>query len=224
MDRMNIKGAIFDVDGTLINSLIFWDDFYKRLEQDYFKDREFVFDTELDKKFRTNPERIVAKLLHEHYGIGKDADEMLKYFKELCFYYYRNIVELKAGVKELLEHLKQNGVKMAIATASELEYIKITFERHGIGEYFDHIVCCSEVGASKDKPDVFFEAERRLGTPHESTWIFEDSLLALQTSKNAGFKTVGIYDECAPGCDIVHTLSDEYIGKGDSFTSLIPKI
>ena len=224
MEKMNIKGAIFDVDGTLINSLIFWDDFYKRLKRDYFEGREFYIDPNHDRRFRTQPEAKVAEMLHEIYGLGKDSAEMLNYFKSLCFYYYKEVVELKAGVRELLTHLKEKGIKMCIATASELEYLKITFEKHGIGDYFEGIVCCSEVGAAKDKPDVFLAAEKFLGTPHEETWVFEDSLLAIETSKKAGFKVVGIYDECAPGCDKIQSVADEFIGKGDSFADLIPKI
>lgn len=224
MEKMNITGAIFDVDGTLINSLIFWEDFYKRLARDYFPGQDFRIDTELDRKFRTSPEDKVAALLHEAYGIGKDAEEILRYFKDLCYLYYREIVELKDGVRELLAALKEKGVRMCIASASEVDYINISLTRLGVRDYFDGIICCSEVGASKEKPDVFLAAEKFLGTDHESTWIFEDSLTAVKTAKAAGFKVAGIFDENAPGAAEIESYADEFIGRGGSFKSLIPKL
>lgn len=221
---MNIKGAIFDCDGTLVDSLGFWKAFYQKIGEVYFGKESFAPSPEDDKAMRTQAISFTAELLHKKYGIGRSAQDVEKWALEILEQYYKESVELKSGVREFLEHLKKNGVQMCIASASEAYLIKIVLSRHGVLNYFKDIISCSSVGAGKDKPDVFIAAEQFLGTPHEQTWIFEDSLLAIETAKAAGFHVVGVYDACAFGQERSRELSDEYIKDGGSFEELIPKI
>lgn len=173
---------------------------------------------------RTQPVAFLGRVLHEKYGILESAQAVVDWTLELFVWYYSDVVELKAGVRELLAHLKSKGVRICIASASETRLIKIVLDKHGILDCFENIISCTEIGAGKDKPDVFLAAEKFLGTPHDKTWVFEDSLLAIETSKNAGFHVVGVYDSCTFGQDRARELSDEYIDDGGSFTELIPKI
>ena len=222
--KMNIKGAIFDCDGTLVDSLWFWDTFYQKMGQRFLDGKPFTPDAEDDRAVRTQPVSYLARLFHEKYGIAGSPDEISEWFLEISDSFYRYEVELKAGVRELLSHLRECGVRMCVASASEKHLIDIVLSRHGVLDYFEKIVSCTEIGAGKDKPDVFFAAEQLLGTPHGQTYVFEDSLLAIETAKRAGFPVVGVYDSHAFGQDKARELSDEYIGDGESFLSLIPKI
>ncbi len=221
---MQMKAALFDCDGTLVDSLGFWEIFYNKVGEVYFGGKAFVPDPADDKAMRTQTANFLAHLMHKNYGIGKDAQEIEQFCMEVFRWYYSEVVELRPGVRELLAHLKNKGVKMCIASAAEKEMIHIVLGRHGVLDYFEGIVSCSSVGAGKDKPDVFLAAEKFLGEPHELTWVFEDSLLAIQTAKSVGFHVAGIYDPHSFGQDQARELCDEYVGKDGSFTELIPKI
>lgn len=221
---MHIEGAIFDCDGTLVDSLGFWQKFYSDISHTFFGDKPFIPRPEDDKAMRTQPLNFTASILHNNYGIGEGVEAVERWALDNLECFYRESVELKAGVRELLSHLRSRGVRMCIASASEAYLIKLVLSRHGVLDYFEDIISCSAVGAGKDKPDVFLAAEKFLETPHDATWVFEDSLLAIQTAKTAGFSVVGVYDACTFGQDKSRALSDEYIDCGESFEKLIPKI
>ena len=221
---MKLKGAIFDCDGTLVDSLGFWNIYYDKIGEHFFGGEHFKPEDVDDKTMRTQPVSFGAKLLHDKYGVGDSADEVAAWIIELFDWFYRECVELKLGVRELLEELKSRGVRMCIASAAEPDLIRLVLGKHGVLEYFERIVTSTDVGAGKDKPDVFLEAERLLETPHEETWVFEDSLLAIKTAKSAGFHVVGVYDPITFGQDEARALSDEYVDEGASFSDLIPLI
>ena len=110
---------------------------------------------------------------------------------------------------------------MVIASATEPELIRIAMERCGAAHYFSHIVSYTQVGKGKEAPDVFLEACRLLGTKPESTWVFEDSFVALQTAHQAGFPTVGVYDRFGFRQDILRETAEIYIAAGETLTKII---
>ena len=220
---MNIKGAIFDLDGTLINSLFFWDRLWVLLGEKYLSNKDFRPGLEMEKAVRTVTFVDAAKMLHEKFGFG-NPEEIYKLIYDFCVDTYRNEVTLKPGVKELLAHLKSKGVKMCIATASMPALLREIFDRFDLDRYFPKVISCAEVGKDKSHPDVFIAAETYLGTARDDTWIFEDSFTALKTAQNAGFKTVGVYDEYNFGAVGVEDVSTIYIKEGDSLIRLIDEI
>ena len=221
---MKIKGAIFDFDGTLIDSLGFWKIFYRRVGEHFFGDPAFAVDAADDRAMRTQSVYFLANLMYEKYGVAESAEALHRWFIDLVTWYYDEVVEPKVGAREFLSYLKQNSVKMIVATASESKDVCRVLRRHGLLEYFEGVISCTEAGAGKDKPDVFFAAEKLLGTPHEETWIVEDSALAIETAKKAGFFTVGVYD--ANGVEQARSkkLSDIFLDDGASFIDLIPQL
>ena len=221
---MDIKGAIFDCDGTLVDSLGFWEIYYKKVGDTFFGGKKFVPAPEDDKAMRTQAIGFLGKIMHGNYGICESEEAIKKWTLDVFEWYYREVVELKSGVCELLSHLKEKGVRMCIASAAERKFIELVLTKHDVLKYFDGIVSCTEVGAGKDKPDVFLAARDFLGTPHEQTWIFEDSVLAIETAKTAGFPVVGVYESCTFGQARAKELSDEYIDDGGSCAELIAKI
>ena len=221
---MKISGAIFDLDGTLVDSLHFWDVYFAEVGQKYLSDPTFIPDPVTLKLMRTATIGAGQTLLHERYGFGRDADELISFAYEKCEYFYRNIVTVKDGVFEFLDYLKANNVKMCIASATEMSLLMIAVERFGFKNYFPRIISCSEVGKGKDQPDVFLYARDYLGTNTSDTCIFEDSVVAIETSVNAGFKTVGIYDDHGLEHEKMRKLSDIYIDKGHTMAELIGKL
>lgn len=220
---VKIEGAVFDLDGTLIDSLFFWDRLWEKLGAKYLDDPTFRPGLDMEKAVRTVTFRDASEMLYERFGFG-DAEEIYDLMHDFCIEIYRDEATFKPGAKELLDTLKARGVKMCIASASMPDLLRAIFDRFGFDDYFPKIISCADIGKGKSHPDVFLAAEAYMGTAHDATWVFEDSIVALETASKAGFKTVGVYDRHNFDIDRVPDVSTEYIGEGDSLARLIERI
>ena len=125
--------------------------------------------------------------------------------------YYRFEVPLKPGAAELLERLRQDGVKLCIATATDRHLVEAALDRCGVLSCFGEIFTCNEVGHGKDEPDIFEEALRFLGTEKAETVVFDDALYAVRTAKEAGFPVAAVYDSHEKAQDQIRMLADVYL-------------
>ena len=216
----NIKGAIFDMDGTLIDSLYIWNVIWDTLGEDYARPG-FRPTKEDDKAIRTMLLSDACDMVHEKYGLGKSGKELLDRTNQLCVDFYKNTVELKKGVLEFLDYCMAKGIKMCFATATSLELIHHAVAHCDLAKYFVDILSCNTIGKGKDQPDIYICALEKLGTPKDETWVFEDSAVALTTAAKFGLHTVGIYDDNNYGQDILKATGDIYLDCGESFESLI---
>ena len=221
---MKITGAIFDMDGTLVDSLGFWDILWQRLGEIYLADKNFRPDPITEKGGRTSTIKGAAALIHQNCGIGESAQEVEILFEKMLGEYYSETVELKPGVPELLETLKENGVKMCVASATSPHLLSLVMKKFDLYKYFPKVISCLEIGKGKEFPDAFIAAHDYLGTPKESTWIFEDSIVAIETAVKAGYHTVGIYDQYNFSLERVEELSDVYVDKGESLKNVFSQI
>ena len=220
----NIQGAIFDMDGTLVDSLFFWDAYWKRLGEDFLQNPAFKPSAEDDKRVRTMLMEEVVELLHREYGIGESPAALLNYTNRMIGWFYENLVTVKEGVIALLDRLKEKGVKLVLASASSRDMVRLALRVCGLDGYFPTVVCCDEVGAGKDKPDVFLKALAALGTPLRETWVFEDSVVALTSAASCGLPTVGVYDANNFMQEELAKRATHYIAKGESFEKLLPML
>ena len=218
---MKIKGAIFDMDGTLINSLIVWKDIWAAIADRYLDGEAGFPGEEIDRRLRTMTLLEGMEMLHEVRGIGRDGRELLDFCNSLIEDFYRNKVEMKSGAMEFLKYLHDNNVKMCIASASALDMVEIAVERCELGRYIPKLLSSCDFGCGKDKPDVYLAALEYLGTPVEETWVFEDSLVALKTAKKIGMPVVGIYDAYNFGHEEMREIADYYIDDGEGLDKLI---
>ena len=218
---MKIKGAIFDMDGTLINSLIVWKDIWEAIADKYLDGEEGFPGEEIDRKLRTMTLLEGMEMIHKVRGIGNDGLELWNFCNDLIADFYRNRVKMKSGAMNFLKYLYENGVKMCIASASALDMVEIAVERCGIGKYIPKLLSSCDFGVGKDKPDVYLAALEYLGTSVEDTWVFEDSLVALKTAKSIGMPVVGIYDTYNFGQEEMREISDYYIDNGEGLDKLI---
>ena len=217
----NIKGAIFDMDGTLIDSLILWEVIWNKFGNLFCEDGNFIPSSEDDKAVRTMTLADAMDYIHMRYNIGKSGNELLETANEIISDFYAKEVMLKDGVAEILEYLNANGVKMCIASATEKELIKVAVKHCNIEKYFVNIFSCADIGKGKDEPDIYLKAMESLGTSAEETCIFEDSHIAICTADKLGIMTVGIYDKNNYGHEEMKKIAKYYIGEGDSLKSLI---
>ena len=220
---MKITGAIFDMDGTLIDSMMFWDIFWKRLGEKYLHNPAFRPDPATEKSIRTLPLKEAMYLLHEKCHIGESGDALLASADEMCADFYANDVQMKPGALDFLEHCKHQGIKMCVASATARPLLEIVMKKFGLSAYFPRLFSCSEIGKGKEEPDIFIAAHEYLGTEKESTWIFEDSITALETAQKAGYQTVGIFDPHNFNLDKMPDFSTIFIAQGESLSRLIPE-
>ncbi len=211
---MKIKGAIFDMDGTLLDSMKYWDtvgiEYLERNGIKYTSDRE------------NNVLEVgiwgFTEYCNKTYGLNKTYKQVLAEIHDIMDEKYATVVSLKTGAQKMLELLRQNGVKICLATATEESSAKKILEKLGVLEYFEHVITTSMVGQSKRSPLIYEKAMELLGTSKGETYIFEDAVYAIQTAKGAGFNVVGIEDECsalpssevAKMCDYFLYEKDEY--------------
>ena len=188
-----IKGAIFDVDGTLLDSMEIWEDVAIR----YLKSIGVEAEPDLPEVMFTMSLPEGAAYVKEHYRLTQETDEIIKGVLDIIRNYYEETAPLKPGVTKILEELSGKRIPMTVATSNNKEEVEAAFKRLGIASYFSRIFTCEEVGAGKTRPDIYMKAAEYMGTRPEETVIFEDVLHAIRTAKKAGFLAVGLYDEAS---------------------------
>ncbi len=208
------------MDGTLVDSLMLWDILWSTFGDKYLNDKSFAPSVEDDKKVRTLTLKDAMDLIHENYKLGESGEELLALANTIMNDFYANSVELKSGVREFLEYCKNKGVKMCIASATAPELIDVAMKHCDIGKYFLKVFSCGVIGKGKDEPDVFLQAAEFLGGEIKETWMFEDSLTAIETATKIGMPTVGIYDRYNFGQDRIKEIATEYIAEGETLLKL----
>ncbi len=214
---MKIHGAIFDMDGTLTDSMHVWE----TIGSDYIKSLGKVPREDLDRRFTSMSVYEAVGFMQEEYDIPGSRDEITDQIDKTVEKRYIRDVPLKEGVFEFLEHLSSCGVPMCLATASDEYLADSALTRLGIRKFFKGILTSRKVGVGKDKPDIFLASAALLGSKPCETAVFEDSVVALRTAKAAGFITAALYDDSfSYAWDEIKEISDvwsekmtEYIGK-----------
>lgn len=218
---LNIRAAIFDMDGTLVDSLMLWDVLSDALAERYPEKAGTVISEEDNKLIRVLPLDAAMNRLHDHYGLGESGEELTAFCASVFMDFYSNRVELKPGVLQFLDHLRDLGVRMCIASATPLPLVEAALEHCGIRGYFDTVFSCGELGKGKDTPDIYYMARDYLGADDRTTWVFEDSYVAVNTAAGIGMPTVGIYDPYNPYQDKIRGLVDHYIAPGETLMKLV---
>ncbi len=190
-----IRGAIFDVDGTLLDSSAVWDDAGEK----YLASIGVTAEEGLGRKLFTMSLDEGAVYMKETYCLTQTPEEILEGVLQVVEDFYYNDVPLKEGAADFVKALAEGGVPMVIASSSRKEHIQAALTRLGIMEYFKHIFTCSEVGIGKHDPKIFHEAAAFLGSQPNETWVVEDGLYAMKTARAAGFHVLGVYDEPSSG-------------------------
>ncbi len=191
---MDKKYCIFDLDGTLVDSMSYW----RGLEFDYLRSHGVESGPKLDALVeRLKPMTLVdaAREFIKELGFFGTPESIAAEMNAVMREHYRLRVPLKPGVEDYLKALRSRGVRMCIASATDSALVRTCLSRLGVVGYFEFILSCVDVGASKDRPDVYFEAARRLGAKPDEAAAFEDALSALRTAKSAGFYAVAVYDD-----------------------------
>lgn len=202
-----IKGAIFDLDGTLLDSMSLWD----TIGNDYLRSLGIETNENLAETFKTFTLEQSAEYYRTHYGITLSVNEIINGINDIIMDFYRDVVPLKKGAAEFLERLSRNGVKMCIATVTGKQLAESALLRLNIRNYFTEIFTVAEIGCGKMSPQIYRAALAHLGTKKSETLVFEDAYHAMMTAKNDGFPVAAVYDEHEPMQTEIQENSDYYI-------------
>lgn len=211
---MLIEGAIFDIDGTILDSMPTWNHVCENmLIREGFEPEEGLGDTLFGMTVEMG-----AQYILDNYPLNCTTAELEKKINDTMEEYYRTQVEFKPGAKELLDRLRVAGVKMTVASSTEERCLNAAFERLGITDYFQKVFSCATVGITKDKPDIFYMALTEMGTDIGATWVFEDGLYSIKTAKGEGFRIAGVYDSVSEADqEEIMKYSDIYLKNIDEF-------
>jgi len=207
--NQEIKGVIFDLDGTLLLSSKVWYD----VDYNFFKKRGIEMPSDYGEKIAHIGLYNAAIYTKDRFNLNENIEDIIKEWKEAVYDKYANDVKLKPHSKEFLLFLKENNIPFCVATANDRDCYESSLINNGCFDLFKTFVEIKDIGVTKEKPDIFLEAARRLNCNPNEVIVFEDLPLALNTAKQAGFKVVAVKDEGYNEADeiIKKNISDVYI-------------
>lgn len=209
-----IKGVIFDIDGVVLDSMWIWEDVMKRFLSRYGAEP----DIDLMKRIVQMTFAESSVFIKENYNIPKEPEEILAEIFDVTREFYDNEIELKSGIMTFLDALRDRGLGIAAATASDRSYIEAAFRRLGIESYFDAVFTCRELDTAKTEPLIYLKAAESLGADKGEVIVFEDSLYAIDTLNKSGFKIAAVRDDSSLKDEkAIRELSDIYLENYDSF-------
>ena len=198
--------AIFDMDGTLIDSMGFWE----HLATDYLHSKGIQrIPEEILEQIEPMTMSESASLFHAEFGLTGDIESEMNAMMDA---HYRNDIPLKPGVRKYLQKLHARGIRMCVASATAEHLMESCLTRLGVRDYFEFLLSCETVGAGKRSPIVYHTSAQRLNVMPQEIAVYEDALYAIQTAKAAGYYVVGVYDDSATDSwQAIEEMADEII-------------
>lgn len=187
----DFKGVIFDLDGTLIDSMDVWE----KIDIEFLEKRNISIPKDYIEKVNDMSFKEVAKYTIERFGLKEHEEDLIKEWNEMALFEYSNNIKLKPNVKEYLQKLKTNNIKIGLATSSPRELYEVVLKNNKIYDYFDTIISLQDVKRDKNYPDIYLLTAKKLEINIYDCVVFEDILVAINTLKKANFKVIGVYDK-----------------------------
>ncbi len=189
-DCWKLRGAIFDLDGTLVDSMGVW----HRIDEEFLGRRGFPADESYKQAVKTMKYETAAHYTIERYGLAESPEEVMAEWDSMALHEYRYNIKCKPGVSEFLHFLKEKGVKIALATVSHRALLEAVLKGNDIFDLFDVITDVSQVSRGKEEPDLYLLAAEKMGLEPRECMVFEDVLLGINSAKRGGFYTCGVKD------------------------------
>jgi len=186
-----IRCAIFDLDGTLVDSMVYW----SIAPFEYAKMKNIEPKEDLADKFLAMSLPESAKYFKDVYNVPDSLEKIMDDINSIMEKYYMENVEIKPNIGVLLEKLYSLNIKMAIASSTDKYLIEEVVKKLHIDKYFDFIITSTMVNESKNKPSIYLKCIEHFNLLPEETYVFEDLPYGIISSNSVGFVTVGLYDE-----------------------------
>ena len=188
---MEFEACVFDLDGTLLDSLGVWTD----IDIEFLGKRGVPFTEEYGRATATMRMREAADYTVKLYRLEESAEDIMAEWMDMARDRYAHQIGLIPYAREFLLQLKAEGVPLGVATIGKKELYQPALERNGIAELFDVIVDADMVRTGKESPEIFLKAAELLGAAPERCVVFEDTLVGLRSAASCGFLTVGMLDK-----------------------------
>lgn len=190
MIKDRFEAVIFDLDGTLIDSMWVW---YK-IDETFLGKRKLSFPDDMDSELEGKSFTETAEYFKKRFKLEMSVEEIKSEWNETAWDFYTHDVTLKEGAKAFLEYLKSNHIKMGIATSNSIQLVEAVLESLGITDYFMQIRTSCEVGRGKPFPDIYLKVAEDLQVQPERCLVFEDIPNGVLAGKNAGMTAWCIRD------------------------------
>ncbi len=208
MKTITYKGAIFDLDGTLVDSMWIWDTVVTRWLQAHGADPDKGVAPVI--KYMTFAQ--ASGYIIDRFSLKIAPEQVSKEWAQMIIDDYRHNIALKEGVYDFVRMLKSNGVRLCVATSNFSEACEAVLRSGGIADCFDFILTSDEVGKNKSFPDIYLRSAEKMRLTPKDCMVFEDILPAVLTAKKAGFQTTAVYDaDSAEESEQIKKTADRYI-------------
>lgn len=187
----NIKLFLFDLDGTILDFLKIWND----IDLLFFKNHNLIMGEDYHIAIAPLTLEETATYTKNTYKLDIDEEQIMKEWSDLAIKEYAENVNLKKGVKEFLDYLKNKNVHLAIATSCNEEMFKPCLERYGIVSYFEHFYTSQNLKINKSNTNFFKEILNEYKIEPDQILFFEDSLASMKCAKSLGFNVVAVMDK-----------------------------
>lgn len=208
--------AIFDMDGTIMDSLDVWE----KIDREFLENKRGIKvpDDYVDAIAAMSFTEI-ANYTIERFNLPDTAQALKAEWTEMAEYEYSHNIFLKEGVREYIEKLKKQDMKIVLCTSSPDSFYVPCLKNNGVYELFDAFTNTCEAGEGKNSTKVFLLAAQKAGAEPLRCIVFEDVLSAAASAKRAGMKVCGVFDERGASYrKEMQKLCDYYIG---SFNELL---
>lgn len=214
----NINAVIFDMDGTLIDSMWLW----KAIDIEYLAKHHLELPNDLQKDIEGMSFSETANYFKERFNIPDDVETIKQEWNTMAMEYYINRVPLKDHVWEFIKLLKQKNIKIGIGTSNSKELVAAVMKKFEFDKTFDSIRTSCEVEKGKPSPDIFLKVAEDLGVVPQECMVFEDVPNGLMAAKNAGMLAIGIHDDFSKHMeDEKKEIADYYIQSYDEVVKLL---
>ncbi|WP_040213656.1 HAD family hydrolase [Clostridium polynesiense] len=204
----NIKAVIFDLDGTLVDSMWVWE----KIDNDYLKKMGYEVPLNLKDEISHLSFNQVAEYFKDKFNIVDSLEVIKDTWHNMAISEYSNNIPLKPGAEAFLKHIKNLGLKIALATSNSVPLLEAVLVKHNIYEYFDVIVTTNEVERGKNFPDIYLLCAERLEVKPEECLVFEDLYAAVMGAKAAGMKVAAMHDPSSEyQREELERLADHYV-------------
>ncbi len=193
-DIHNIRAAVLDMDGTLIDSMGIW----HQIDKDFFAEHNLVPPEGISNQVNKMTMQEWADFFTREFHIGMTGEQVIQRIGEMCYTYYAEKIPLKPYVTDFLDFLDSRNIRYGIATATYRKSAEAALKRLGILDRMQFILTAEEIPSSKKTPEMFLKAAERLGSSVKETLVVEDSLHCIQTAVSAGFPTIAVHDASVP--------------------------
>lgn len=187
----NFEAVLFDLDGTLVESMSMWGD----IDVEYLKKFHLPVPDGLQQAIEGLSMYQTAVYFKENFAIKDSLEEIMDDWNAMAYHKYTKEIPLKPGARKFLDHLKEKNIPCGIATSNSRILTEAILKSHQIKAYFPVMVTGDEIAKGKPDPEVYLEAARKLGVRPEKCLVFEDIPFGIMAGKNAGMTVCAVEDD-----------------------------